>query len=261
MMRLDMKRTVFLSILLHLCFFAAAFLSAGLMRGSGGLVREKVIFVSLREEVGSPVVHRVPFTAEKAKQKKPPKIRVEKKSARARIKPKENSQEQGATSVPVVSRSDAEISGLQGIDRLEEPADTMFHTGSGYLKEDTDDSSVVQTSVVTIPHSQSSLEVRESSEGTEGRGMLSPDILTMIRNAIERKKAYPLSARKRGAEGTVYIRFRINPRGEPRELEVIRSSGSPILDRATLDIVKSAAPFPSIDTPLEIPVVFRLNER
>ena len=81
-----------------------------------------------------------------------------------------------------------------------------------------------------------------------------------IRSAIEKVKRYPVLARKRGIEGTVHIGFRINRLGEPENLEIIKGSGSSILDNATIAIVKKAAPFPGVDSSVEIPVVFKLTE-
>ncbi|MEF9438180.1 MAG: energy transducer TonB [Candidatus Mariimomonas ferrooxydans] len=88
---------------------------------------------------------------------------------------------------------------------------------------------------------------------------MSSGIIEIIKNSIERAKTYPLPAKKRGIQGTVYVSFRISPQGEPQYLKILKSSGSSILDTATLDIVKKAAPFPYVDIPVEVPVVFRLN--
>jgi len=57
----------------------------------------------------------------------------------------------------------------------------------------------------------------------------------------ERTKAYPLLARKRGIEGTVYVSFRIAPDGKPEGITIRKSSGFGILDTATLDVIKKAA--------------------
>lgn len=41
--------------------------------------------------------------------------------------------------------------------------------------------------------------------------------------------------------------------------KIRKGSGSSILDTATLDIVKKAAPFPHIDSLIMVPVVYRLR--
>jgi TonB family protein len=96
-------------------------------------------------------------------------------------------------------------------------------------------------------------------EAGTGDGLFPEDIIGKIRNAIEQSKTYPLIARKRRMEGTVHVGFRITPQGRPEEVRIMKSSGFAVLDRATVDIVERAAPFPYIDASLEVPVVFRLD--
>ncbi|MEF9427554.1 MAG: energy transducer TonB, partial [Candidatus Mariimomonas ferrooxydans] len=97
------------------------------------------------------------------------------------------------------------------------------------------------------------------SPGDKDGEMLSAGIINTIKNSIERVKTYPFLARKRGLEGTVRICFRVNPQGIPQNLKILKSSGYSILDTATLNIVKKAAPFPYVESPIELPVVFNLN--
>jgi TonB family protein len=40
---------------------------------------------------------------------------------------------------------------------------------------------------------------------------------------------------------------------------VMKSSGFNILDKATVKVVKKAAPFPLIESRIEVPVVYRLQ--
>ncbi len=90
---------------------------------------------------------------------------------------------------------------------------------------------------------------------------LSPDIAALIANAIARVKKYPHFARKRGMEGTVHVSFSISTDGIPQEIKILKSSGFRILDLATLDIIKQAAPFPYIDSRIEVPVAYRLKDK
>lgn len=85
-------------------------------------------------------------------------------------------------------------------------------------------------------------------------------IIERIKEAIEHVKTYPLMARRRGMEGTVYVRFRINPEGLPEDISVVKSSGYRVLDRATLNVVKKAAPYPYIESRIEVPIVYRLED-
>ncbi len=54
---------------------------------------------------------------------------------------------------------------------------------------------------------------------------------------------YPEEARRRGLSGELILDVALNPDGSVREVSVVRSSGSPVLDQAAMRIVRLAAPF------------------
>ena len=60
---------------------------------------------------------------------------------------------------------------------------------------------------------------------------------------LEQNKHYPRSARRRGIEGTVFLRIMFSEQGE-LSWELARSSGNPLLDRAALQMLESARQFP-----------------
>lgn len=66
----------------------------------------------------------------------------------------------------------------------------------------------------------------------------------LVRQRIEREKQYPLQARKRQEQGHVVLHFSISPRGELKDVRVVKSSRNQELDNAALDAVKRAAPYP-----------------
>lgn len=76
---------------------------------------------------------------------------------------------------------------------------------------------------------------------------------------------YPLLAREKGYEGTVYLRVLVRADGRVERLAVDRSSGYEILDRAAVDSVKGWAFFPakkggkSVESWVLLPVKFALN--
>lgn len=76
---------------------------------------------------------------------------------------------------------------------------------------------------------------------------------------------YPLVAREKGYEGTVYLRVLVRVDGRVERLTVDRSSGYEILDRAAIDSVKEWAFFPakkggkSVESWVLLPVKFALN--
>lgn len=77
--------------------------------------------------------------------------------------------------------------------------------------------------------------------------------------------SYPTSARSRGIEGRTMLRVQVSEAGEARAVEVVRSSGSEVLDSAALDAVKRWRFVPAkrggevIEAKVLVPVEFKLN--
>jgi len=61
---------------------------------------------------------------------------------------------------------------------------------------------------------------------------------------LSRYKRYPEDARRRGFERTTKVRFSIDRNGRVLSVEVVGSSGSASLDRATLAMIRRAQPVP-----------------
>lgn len=61
--------------------------------------------------------------------------------------------------------------------------------------------------------------------------------LAKVRDTIDYNKQYPHRARMRRQQGTVKVSFMINASGRAEKVAVVKSSGSRILDRATLELV------------------------
>lgn len=81
---------------------------------------------------------------------------------------------------------------------------------------------------------------------------------------LRRSLRYPRAARARRITGEVHVRFVVSANGSAGSIRVVRSSGSPILDRAAIDTVRRAAPFPAIPRgagrrswPFTVPLAFR----
>jgi protein TonB len=79
------------------------------------------------------------------------------------------------------------------------------------------------------------------------------------------RPAYPLAARRRGDQGTVYVRVVVTAEGLAASVTLDRSSGHPSLDEAALGAVKSWRFVPArqggqaIEAPYVAPVVFKLE--
>ncbi|GGF01326.1 TonB family protein [Stappia taiwanensis] len=68
----------------------------------------------------------------------------------------------------------------------------------------------------------------------------------LVRRKLGRSLRYPRSARRKGLTGEVTVGFTVQSSGAATGVRVVRSSGSTILDRAALETVGRAAPFPRI---------------
>jgi len=61
---------------------------------------------------------------------------------------------------------------------------------------------------------------------------------------LERSKRYPPEAQARGEQGVAQLAFSVDRSGGVHRPHIVRSSGSRLLDAATLDLVERAAPLP-----------------
>ncbi len=61
---------------------------------------------------------------------------------------------------------------------------------------------------------------------------------------LERNKRYPSQAQARGEHGVAQLAFNIDRSGGVHDARIVRSSGSSLLDAATLELLKRAAPLP-----------------
>ena len=95
--------------------------------------------------------------------------------------------------------------------------------------------------------------------GDPGFGIIPPEQWSLIVSAIERTKNYPRLARERGIEGEVRLRFKINAEGAVEKIEILESSGSDILDNASVRAVYRAVPLPAVSGWIEIPMKYVLK--
>jgi TonB family protein len=272
----DMKKTLILSIVLHIILFSAALLfSAGLIKGSRNVPLDYALMVRLEEDevvtapegvlsVKGPLKSQevpdtqkgsklVEIVSEKSalikarlKTKKTDTLTIEAEvSERSRL-PENKTMHEQLLQTDVSAAQTGEMSErIKGYDK---------HVVS-FPAENLDAGDVIMASAPASAWAEGVLQIPGKTEGT-----VDPGTMEIIFRAIERAKTYPLIARKRGMEGTVYVRFSINPEGEPWEIEILKSSGFRILDRATVNIVQLAGPYPHISRRIEVPVAYTLKD-
>lgn len=62
---------------------------------------------------------------------------------------------------------------------------------------------------------------------------------------LQRYKRYPSEAQARGEQGVAHLAFSVDRNGGVHNAHIVRSSGSSLLDHATLDLIARAAPLPA----------------
>ena len=63
---------------------------------------------------------------------------------------------------------------------------------------------------------------------------------------MQKFRVYPKEARDQGIQGETAVRLRLDRRGNVRYYMLERSTGSPILDRAAIDMIRRANPAPAV---------------
>ncbi len=102
-----------------------------------------------------------------------------------------------------------------------------------------------------------SADAREG--GNDAIGPAPSEHWAAIAAALERSKNYPRLARERGIEGVVKLRFKVNISGAVEKVEIVESSGSELLDNASVRAVNRAAPLPYVKGWVEMPMKYVLK--
>ena len=113
---------------------------------------------------------------------------------------------------------------------------------------------------------ENSVSATQAGTSEEAMGSTRTTYLSELRNFIERNKSYPPQARTLGHEGQAEIRFSILSDGTLSSIELLRSSGSSILDQAALSLlqrVQKLSPIPAelklSQLDLVLPIQYSLN--
>ncbi len=91
-------------------------------------------------------------------------------------------------------------------------------------------------------------------------------VVARLEDELARHFHYPFLARRRGWEGTVVLGLRVNGWGAVDSLEIAKSSGHALLDRAALDAATEVNRVPEADRLngaelyLELPVTYQLRK-
>lgn len=119
-------------------------------------------------------------------------------------------------------------------------------------------------------HKVSDLKLTKSHDPTvsnSNKQSVSPaDYFDMLRHKIEQNKKYPKRAKRRHIEGRVKIQFVVTNEGLIKFLKIVKRAKDRDLNKAALNAVRNAAPFPRPPSDLledalhmEITLVFELT--
>lgn len=103
---------------------------------------------------------------------------------------------------------------------------------------------------------------RETSSG-RGPSVAPAQWQSRLMSHLERRKRYPSESRANKEQGTVTVRFSIDPSGNVLSASISRSSGFSGLDQAVLEMVQRASPVPApppgVNRTIVAPVKFSLR--
>ena len=102
----------------------------------------------------------------------------------------------------------------------------------------------------SLPSAPSTAENRAERAAAAAPGASSrnpyavPNWKSRLVATLERSKRYPSAARERGEQGVAQLAFSIDRHGGVHHARIVHSSGSSLLDEATLALVERAQPLP-----------------
>jgi TonB family protein len=87
-------------------------------------------------------------------------------------------------------------------------------------------------------------------------------MLRVLEKKIQENRWYPIAARKRGIQGSLMAQISVDERGALLQASLLRSSGSDLLDRAGMDLLRKIFPLNNdtgLRLTLEIPIAYKLE--
>jgi periplasmic protein TonB len=118
--------------------------------------------------------------------------------------------------------------------------------------------SVLRNSAGSAPGGSDKSAAGGTGSGTETGGAAESAAASLLLARAQAALRYPEAARRRGTEGIVGLRIELDRTGALANLQVVRSSGSALLDRAAGDAVRTSLPVPN---PEGRPIAFELSVR
>lgn len=122
------------------------------------------------------------------------------------------------------------------------------------------------TAVASVAKPAPTAAAQRQAEAPSSPGVSPARWQSRLHAWLKRHQRYPSESRSKREEGTVQVAFTIDPSGRVTSSRVTRSSGSPALDQAALDMLRRASPVPAppkeiakASMPISLPVAFDLR--
>ena len=168
---------------------------------------------------------------------------------------------------------DAEAKPVQAIEAAEDPQPRLPVAAAEVGPGEEDAAQAISSSPPatdsdadrSAPPSAAGASARHQTVGVKA---LHDEYLRKVLTRIARFKRYPREARRDGAVGRVMVRFTILRDGRLRSPQLTDSSGDSRLDRAALEMLSRASPFPPMPPglsagklELSLPIEYSLSEK
>ena len=95
---------------------------------------------------------------------------------------------------------------------------------------------------IEAPVAQKAAAPEQGSKRVDTRAIVSWQKTVVMH--INKHKRYPSAARSRGIEGDAMVRFLLDRSGQVTGVEVVKTSGSSLLDAESVELLRRAAPLP-----------------
>lgn len=201
------------------------------------------------------------------KEKKDVKVQKRKKFERKAVKKKKIEERKKEVS-RVVKKEEENLQKVkQNTESNIQPAENVKKEKIGVEQQilEREKSSVESGNVAEKSVSEGEVEKGKPVVSTNKKEFNRESYVSLIIREIERKKFYPPLARRLGIEGKVVVRIVVDRGGKLKEVNVVKSSGNKILDRAALKLIKKCD-FPSLPPEyqketfdVEIPIRYELK--
>lgn len=206
------------------------------------------------EDAEEPVVEAMEEPAEKSAEKKEPQKQVVKKPV-----PEKKVAEPAPKKPVVTKKAEKKPVAPKAAEKAPSKTKQAARSGSGGSNQADARRGVADGQADGKSAAKSKGSKQQTAAGNAAVSNYPGKIVSKLRRSLR----YPPEARSQKLRGEVQVQFTVTAGGGVGSVRVVRSSGSPVLDKAALETVRRAAPFPAIPKdagrsswPFTVPLAF-----